>query len=576
MWVANEDRDQVHILNGGWLVVDQNVRATTEGLQFAAQQQPVAGVKEKSSSTVTSTSMKGDSVQFAADDRIAHRLECLAMGEEPISSNKSNDKSLLEKDVRATLSAMNLPATQQGAREALLRTGRWTNAARGAKVSPWSKDVLDAADWFGSASQQQKQALYNAARKDGDVQGRIDLTKLPCVCVDAANTAFRDDAIGVRPRASTGRKVNLEASKWEILLHIADVSDVYADKSDLHSIDHDGNLKMLRNAACTRGTSRYDLPNGPLHMMPLPVLNDLSLKAFKPDWTSALSVAEQQKQQQQTVDPCVTMWVYIDERTGKVLDAGLERTIISRPIALTFQTATQLLEGKYTVTTNDHGTADPMAKKLSAMLGVVDRNVQKWKSYRQSTSKRAEAREERMSAYEGMSRQVHGGGNNRRDDGKDGFKRTRGHRLVDASMDLHGYGLATLVRKAGASLPSIIGAKDARIGTGPLRRYIDGMAQRQALSVLCDYEGRPWSKQECFEISKQATDTLNRISNTNASRAKAKYGFASTKIISKEKQQQAVRLLSLQIKKKKKGGISMPATSTGKGSEVLLTDVGED
>jgi hypothetical protein len=580
LWVANGKNgygdEEVSVVNGGWLVVDQNVRATTEGLQFATQQQPLDSTeKEKVPIKLRATSGKfKNAVELGSDDRIAHRLECLAMGEEPVSSSKNGSKSLLEQDVRTTLGAMNLPATPQGAREALVRIGRWTDNCDGGKASPWSRDMLDAAEWYSEMSKRRKQDLLEAIRKGVNLQGRTDLTKLPCVCIDAAKTAFRDDAIGVRPRVSTGRKVNPQASKWEILLHVADVSDIYTDHPDFLTTDKDGNLKMLRKAASDRGKSRYDLPNGPLHMMPLPVLDALSLEVFKPDWTSTLPVLEQQKQVLPTVNRCITMWVYVDERSGKVLDAGVERTLISRPVGLSFQTATTLLNGKWPSTPSSDGKIDPMASQIKAMLGVANRNIQKWNEYRISTSKRAQAREKRISAYETMSHNVHGSSNIRRDDGKDGFRRTLGHLLVDASMDLYGYGLAMLVRKAGGSLPSIIGARDARIGTGPLRRYIDGMAQRQVLSILCDYGGPPLSRQECFDISKQATDKLNQMSVVTAVKAKAKSSVTSTMIISKDKQFQAVRLLSLQMKSLGKNALSMPAVSTGKGSEVLLTDVG--
>jgi hypothetical protein len=35
----------------------------------------------------------------------------------------------------------------------------------------------------------------------------------------------------------------------------------------------------------------------------------------------------------------VTLWAYIDERDGRLLEAGLERTMISSPIALSFGNA---------------------------------------------------------------------------------------------------------------------------------------------------------------------------------------------------------------------------------------------
>ena len=89
-----------------------------------------------------------------------------------------------------------------------------------------------------------------------NLEGRTNLTQLPCVCIDAQRTSFRDDTIGIRLRSSTGRKVNKSASKWEVLVHIADVSDIYFDGvKDLSTV-------QLRQVAERRGQSRYDLPLG--------------------------------------------------------------------------------------------------------------------------------------------------------------------------------------------------------------------------------------------------------------------------------------------------------------------------
>ena len=58
-----------------------------------------------------------------------------------------------------------------------------------------------------------------------------------------------------------------------------------------------------------------------------------------------------------------------------------------------------------------------------------------------------------------------------------------------------------------------------RIGTAPLRRYIDGLAQRQALSALCGY-GVPLTVDECREASKtaaRASDNINNIQSPKQS-----------------------------------------------------------
>ncbi len=67
---------------------------------------------------------------------------------------------------------------------------------------------------------------------DDDVLGRTDLLLLPCACIDAARATFRDDAIGIRPRLSTGRRTNAAASKWEVLVHVMNVLDLYFESEE--------------------------------------------------------------------------------------------------------------------------------------------------------------------------------------------------------------------------------------------------------------------------------------------------------------------------------------------------------
>ena len=89
------------------------------------------------------------------------------------------------------------------------------------------------------------------------------------------------------------------------------------------------NMDILSKAAASRGVSRYDLPLGPLHLLPPVVLEALSFDTLKSNQDS-----------KDGFNRCVTVWAYIDERSGKLLDAGVERSIISRPLALSYSVAT--------------------------------------------------------------------------------------------------------------------------------------------------------------------------------------------------------------------------------------------
>lgn len=310
----------------------------------------------------------------------------------------------------------------------------------------------------------------------------MDLTKLPCVSIDAERTAFRDDAFGIRPRADTGRRVIPDASKWEILIHIVDVSDIYTASASSNE-----SLRFLKEAAMKRGMSRYDLPLGPLHLLPPRVLD-------------LLSFSKDRKQQE-----AVTLWAYIDERDGKLLDAGLERTCVSTPWNFSFSEATSLLDGAVDdVTTRE-------AAKARALLLVVERNLKMWSQRRLQANKEVRKREARLEARQRQAPL---------NSGVRSFERTRAHRLVDASLDLYGSTLWYLLRQAKAPVPVAAGAdisRGGRVATAPLRRYIDGEAQRQALAVLCGY-GEVLSAKECKEIGRTSNEARNSISNFRALR----------------------------------------------------------
>ncbi len=238
----------------------------------------------------------------------------------------------LEVDVREALKALDLPTTPQGAREALVRIGLWSEDQTRGKFEPWSDETLHAAKEYARADGIRRNLLskIHEENNDVDLEGRIDLTSLPAICIDAETTTFRDDAIGIRPRSMTGRKVVPQASNWELLIHIADASDIYCPQQRFL----DGRkVELLRAAAVLRSMSRYDLPSGPLHLLPPVVLKSLSFTTHPPGSIIDSKVPNR----------CVSLWAYIDERSGKILECGLERTLIAPPLALTYESASKCL-----------------------------------------------------------------------------------------------------------------------------------------------------------------------------------------------------------------------------------------
>ena len=542
--LLGESKDVVgslSVINGGWLVVDQAIRASTDAKKFAERIQNVNNKNGKEQQTWT-----------VSDERITQRMECLAMGE--VLSDAQGDCGL-EVDVREALKNLKVPTTPEGAREALVKFGRWSKEESSDQrlgMQPWSPSILEAANWYAER--------IDKLRKDTKhwlKEGRTDLTNIPFLCVDPKKTTFRDDAIGVRPRAGTGRKIS-DASKWEILISTVDVSDIYMGYLDSSDATACKNLKLLSEAAASRGISRYDLPLGPLHLLPPRALYALAFDTVNEGGSG---------KKYGSFNRCVTLWAYIDENTGKLLDTGIERSVISQPIALSYGDATALMEGKVDT------SQDPTLKKSQQILGVAERILRIWGQNRLRKSDAAQRREERLALKEFVSKQqsTQRKRNGRSDNGSDGFERSRGHRLVDAALDLYSYTISGLLKRAKAPIPYQAGTggeRGTRVASAPLRRYVDGMAQRQALSILCNY-GKPLSKQKCVRIGQEATEAYNAISNIrsvkNSNPGLPGKGFP--------KQKNALKNLELHLKSAGNNKI-VPAISTGKANEVVISGVG--
>jgi hypothetical protein len=104
---------------------------------------------------------------------------------------------------------------------------------------------------------------------------------------------------------------------------------------------------------------------GPLHLLPPVALTTLSLVTDKDKATNM----------------CVMLWAYIDKRDGRLLEAGLERTIISSPRTLSFANATALLDGN----------ASPGSmSNTRAILSVAKRNLSLWSQHHNQCNQAAQ------------------------------------------------------------------------------------------------------------------------------------------------------------------------------------------
>ena len=292
----------------------------------------------------------------------------------------------------------------------------------------------------------------------------------------------------------------------------------------------------------------------------LTALRSLALETINPDLTSKSNPVPLDPPR--SVNRCVTLWVYIDERSGKVLDAGVERTVISCPLALSFDSATSLLS-------NSLASTDPALKKARAMLEIIERNVGRWKEYNLAQNEASSAREKRLQAREVVSRAVHGADNRRRrrDNGSEGFSRTRGHQTVDACLELYGHGIRTFLEKRKTAFPRIAGTgpdRLARVATAPLRRFVDGIAQRQVLSVMCGYGGEPLTKQQCVDMGIEATNTINKLNNSD-------YRKRGSPRREGKSQREAIAALRRHLAG---GRTVVPALGTGRKNEVVILGTG--
>lgn len=266
----------------------------------------------------------------------------------------------------------------------------------------------------------------------------------------------------------------------------------------------------------------------------------------------------------------MTLWAYIDERDGKLLDAGLERTVVSSPKALSFAEATSLLESAAAVGSGS-------LSDIKSILTVAERNLMLWSQHHQQHNQAAQRREQRLSTKELISNQLHSlSGAKRRDDGVGySFQRSRGHRIVDSSLDLYAFAVGLLMNRAKQPIPRALGRgtdRGGRLGTAPLRRYIDGVAQRQAISVLCGY-GKPLTMDECREASKRASLASDNVDNIRSSKKSNASGSIK---VSNRRQVSALHNLSRHLASTRGANTNerIRATSTGRNNEVVILGVG--
>jgi hypothetical protein len=398
-----DDPASLTVLTGGYSAVDYAMRATLEASRFAQAPEVAAAITSprNASSSVTASSSATSSSR--AYKSVLRDLESLAMG--------GRSPSLA---AREALKKLDLNVTAAGAKEVLVSTDSWSPHVH------FSNATLAAAKRFAEAWKLRPTGV----RSDG----RTDLSGLPTYAIDTERTAFRDDAI------SLGRS---SGGETELVIHVADASSVFA-------------FDELRRAAKERVSSRYDNDGhglGVFHLLPVPVLEAVAISPTQPS------------------SSCVSLFVRIDELTGSVVKCKVERTVIDKPVVLTFEQAETLMD-------------------KDESLAKIERLLAKWHDSHKRSSDAAMERGEKMSERA-------------RNDSL--FNWARAQRLVNAALELYSKEVTQMMAHARQPLPLV--GKNGRAATAVLRRYVDMLAQVQLVRVLCDRGGggpAPLSREEIF------------------------------------------------------------------------------
>eukprot|EP00903_Cladosiphon_okamuranus_P010020 g9502.t1 len=482
-----EQQQSVFISVGGFKAVDNSVAVTREVADFC---RVVAGVKR--AATAAGVEEEGAENVLAraglfepAFLLILHSLEAFAIGGDEQALNPEAKRVMMEimgktnpaaaKSILVDVGLWTARGQDDGEEDALaertVTTGDETTkasaaeeAGEGAGVLPWSAEALQAAALLGK-ERARRSANYGKREPQAKVGapapfGRHDFRRAAfgVYCIDGAGTSFLDDAFSVDPDTR------------EVFIHITDVQGLVPAGS------------TLDNVARLRAASEY-LPQGPLFMMPPTALKAMSFS----DAPSAVNEA-------------VTVGIRMDPKTGGVASSRVMLTTLPPVISLTVDQADRLLEAAEKGEAGE-GRLARVAKEIQALEYVGRRS--------------AEAGGRRERGKEGIKFRKGRGGETQTFE----VASSRARSLVDELLTVYTEEAYRLCKKAGVAMPSLVGQQDrvasghSRYGTGPLRRYIDILAQRQMAAIL---KGSGYlNKQELIETASYLTWRQNK---TRASR----------------------------------------------------------
>ncbi|CAB1099581.1 unnamed protein product [Ectocarpus sp. CCAP 1310/34] len=531
-----EDLSQPVLISvGGFKAVDQSVAVTREVADFC---RVVGEVKRAAAAGVAAgygdaaAAEEGGAGSALARARlfepafllILHSLEAFAIG---------GDEQSLIPEAKRVMVDITGKANSTAAKCILVDVGLWTSrrqpeegggkpgeevgevgrdeAGEEGGVIPWSAEALEAATALGG-ERARRRVNYGKRRPLEEVGapapfGRHVLhdfrgASFGVYCIDGAGTRFLDDAFSVDPETR------------EVFIHITDVQGLVPTGSTLDDV------------ARMRAASEY-LPQGPLFMMP-----PMALKA--------MSFSDK------GVNEAVTVGIRLDPKTGGVASSRVMLTTLPPAVPLTFDQTDRLLEATEKGETGD-GRLARVAKEIQALEYVGRRS--------------AEASGRRERGREGVKFRKGAGGETQALE----VAASR-QSLVDELLTVYTQEVYRLCKRAGVAMPSLVGQQDrvatgrSRYGTGPLRRYIDILAQRQIAAIL---RGSGYlNKKDLMETANYLTWRQNK---TRASRDEEASRLSLEALAAHCLAQTRATGLEHAV---------VPARGTGRGREVRLEGLG--
>ncbi|CAM9569790.1 unnamed protein product [Chrysoparadoxa australica] len=498
-------RDEaVRVELGGFKAVDASVVASSQMLSFVSA---AKAYKEAKAQT------KGQSKAMELTDPehlvMVHNLELLSLG---------GDSAALSSGARKSLEALGVPPEPESVQALLVDLGLWSesssvkNGAARQELVPWSEDVLQAAALLRKTRVKREKTYSKAPSPLVDRVGRpapfgrVDYRGAPFgfFCIDAQGTAFVDDAI------------SFDASRCELLIHVVDVQGQVKQGS------------LLDQAAMLRVASQY-LPQGPLFMLPPAALQVLSFS-------------------NQYLNEAVTLAFRINRSTGQVESCRAMQTLLPPASLLSYSEANNLLEGG---ADSGRGAASqtiicfsPVAKELLIIEKVVAAATKgKRTPFNPSPSPPTPLSTEST----GLS-----------------------HTLVDLALAMYSMWSAKLCMDAGLPLPVLAGLEKIkfaevlprldRFATGPLRRYVDLLAQRQLVASATGKNHL--SRRQIGDAVHYLTTAKNR-SRREADETNARLMLESL-----------AAHCARQMKATGATFAVVPGTATGRGREVMVDGLG--